>query len=79
MTTSKATATAGTAAASMREYAPRSWLADVFFGGVSVRTIQRWEEDETKHFPRPVRFGRTPLFNIAEVRQWVESCRAEAV
>ena len=61
-----------------REYAPRKWLADTFFGGITIRTIQRWEKDETKHFPKAVKFGRTPLFNIEEVRQWVASCREVA-
>ena len=73
MAKNKATACAATAPALPREWLRISETGD--YCCVNKRTILRWLNDETKHFPRPVKFGRALMFNIAEVRQWADSRR----
>lgn len=70
-----ATATASGAPQSTREYAPVQWLCE-FFGGCSRSTVDRLRRNKDAGFPRPVKFGKVPLFNIEEVRQWAASHRA---
>lgn len=72
--TATASAVPGQEAASVREYAPRSWVRE-FLGGISLSTLQRLERNPEKGFPRPLRFGKCPLFNMEEVRQWAASHR----
>lgn len=57
-----------------REYAPCSWVCE-FLGGCSRSTIARLRKNKAAGFPRPLKFGKTPLFNIEEVRQWAASHR----
>ena len=74
-TKAAATATAAGAPQDTREYAPVQWLCE-FFGGCSRSTVNRLRRNMDAGFPRPVKFGKTPLFNIEEVRQWAASHRA---
>lgn len=74
-TTATATASAGQEPAYVRAYAPRPWVRE-YLGGISLSTLQRLEKDPTKGFPRPLRFGKCPLFNIEEVKLWAASHRA---
>ena len=74
MTNSNATASAGASI-------PREWFRISEAGDycrVNKRTIFRWLKDETKHFPRPVKFGQALMFNVADVRQWADSHREVA-
>lgn len=68
-----ATATATTAPA--QAYARREWV-QAFLGGICLSTLRRLERDPAKEFPRPLRFNKTPLYNMDEVRQWAETHRA---
>lgn len=56
-----------------QEWAPRLWAAN--FLGISISTLIRWENSEDLQFPRPMRVGKCPLFNVEEVRQWALSHR----
>lgn len=71
-----ATATAAGAPQGAREYAPGNWIRVVFLGDCSDSTFDRLRRNKDAGFPRPVKFGKTPLFNIEEVRQWAASHRA---
>lgn len=71
-----ATATAAGVPQGAREYAPGNWIRVVFFGSCSDSTFARLRRNKDAGFPRPVKFGKTPLFNIEEVRQWAASHRA---
>ena len=70
-----ATATAAGAPLGTREYAPVQWVCE-FLGGCSRSTVDRLRHNKAAEFPRPLKFGKTPLFNIEEVRQWAASHRA---
>ena len=59
------------------EYMSMTALLALFGNQLTARTIQRWMKDEEKEFPRPLRFGRKPLFKIEEVRQWADSHRRD--
>ena len=69
-----ATATAAGAPQSTREYAPVQWVCE-FLGGCSRSTVDRLRHNKAAEFPRPLKFGKTPLFNIEEVRNWAASHR----
>jgi len=56
-----------------QEWAPRLWAAN--FLGISVSTLIRWENSDVLEFPKPMRVGKCPLFNVEEVRQWALSHR----
>ena len=56
-----------------QEWAPRQWVARCL--GVSRSTVIRLERSEDKQFPKPTKFGKIPLFNVEEVRQWALSHR----
>lgn len=51
-----------------QEWAPRQVIARLL--GVHRSTIIRLEHSPEKHFPRPMKFGKCPLFNIEQVRRW---------
>lgn len=70
-----ATATAAGAPQNAREYAPVQWVCE-FLGGCSRSTLDRLRHNKAAEFPRPLKFGKTPLFNIEEVRNWAASHRA---
>ena len=58
-----------------REYAPTQWVRE-YLGGISCSTLDRLRNNKKAGFPRPLKFGKTPLFNIEEVRNWAASHRA---
>jgi predicted DNA-binding transcriptional regulator AlpA len=43
------------------------------YGGVNVRTIDRWAKDEKLSFPQPMHIGRRPLWDEAELEAWERS------
>ena len=73
-TKAAATATAAGAPKNAREYAPVQWVCE-FLGGCSRSTVDRLRRNEAAKFPRPLKFGKVPLFNIEEVRNWAASHR----
>lgn len=73
-TKAAATATAAGALQNAREYAPVQWVCE-FLGGCSRSTVDRLRRNAAAKFPRPLKFGKVPLFNIAEVRDWAASHR----
>jgi hypothetical protein len=40
------------------------------YGGVNVRTISRWTADARLDFPKPLRVGRRPLWDLTELETW---------
>ena len=56
------------------EYAPVSWVCE-FLGGCSRSTVDRLRKNPVAEFPRPLKFGKVPLFNNEEVRQWAATHR----
>ena len=59
-----------------QEWADRKWVASYL--GVHRATVIRMEKSPTKNFPRPIRFGKSPVFNVEEVRQWAMAQREKA-
>jgi predicted DNA-binding transcriptional regulator AlpA len=55
-----------------RAFSRKLTLAQVAerYGGVNVRTIDRWTHDPKKDFPQPLRIGRRPLWDEAELEAW---------
>lgn len=74
-TKAAATATAAGAPQGTREYAPIEWVCE-YLNGCSRSTVDRLRRNAAAKFPRPLKFGKVPLFNIEEVRQWAASYRA---
>lgn len=75
MSDEKMKAAAIATAAGAPEYARGNWVRKVFFGNCSQSTFDRLRRNKDAGFPRPVKFGKVPLFNIEEVRQWASSHR----
>lgn len=44
--------------------------------GKSIRTLDRWLEDERMNFPRPVLLGRMRFWRVADLEAW-EAAQAE--
>jgi predicted DNA-binding transcriptional regulator AlpA len=40
------------------------------YGGVNVRTIDRWSKDEKLNFPQPMHIGRRPLWDETALELW---------
>lgn len=73
-TKAKTTEGAGAVIKTNQEYGSPA-LIRVILGGMSESTFVRLRKNPAAEFPRPLRFGKTPLFNIEEVRQWAASHR----
>jgi predicted DNA-binding transcriptional regulator AlpA len=40
------------------------------YGGVHVRSIDRWSEDPKMGFPKPLYIGSRPMWDESELEQW---------
>lgn len=48
------------------------------YGGVTIRTIERWTADPRLNFPQPVRYGhKSLLYDLNELIEW-DRARAQA-
>ena len=54
-----------------QEWASRQAVARLL--GVHRSTIIRLEHSPEKHFPRPMKFGKCPLFSVKQVQEWAKA------
>ncbi len=40
------------------------------FGGITPRTVERWQADPKMDFPPPIYLGRFPLWDEDQIEQW---------